>query len=354
MDGLLASLFSTGDTLKRQLRGLLANPVGEAQQNLLSVGDTSRQHLQDLAASGGLGVLGSDPAYRQAAQNRVQASTVDAAMNAVTPLTVGKLNLLKLSNRELNALSESALREVPEDVLQKLIARQGKAGQATGHFRGEIARRNAVKELGLPAENTAADRARKIGFQTAPSKATYHGARGDIQGPIDPAMSDFGFHTGTLDQAEHRLKAFATPGEVYAEGGNVIPLLADRYANLLKVKDEGSFHADALAPQLAAKGIVSREWAKKVVKDVGSDWKAAKEYDDLIRRTMEQNGYDGIKYQNAQEGAGASFAFSNPSRIRSRFAAFDPAQRNSPNLLASYSPLGLLTLGGLLGGYNED
>ena len=86
MDGLLASLFSTGDTLKRQLRGLLANPVGEAQQNLLSVGDTSRQHLQDLAASGGLGVLGSDPAYRQSAKNRVQAQTIDAASNVVMPM----------------------------------------------------------------------------------------------------------------------------------------------------------------------------------------------------------------------------------------------------------------------------
>lgn len=211
----------------------------------------------------------------------------------------------------------------------------------------ETARQNAVKMLGLPENNTAMDRARALGFETAPSKSTYHGARGELVGQIDPSKSDFGFHTGTLEQAENRLKAFAGPREVYPEGANVLPLMKSRYANMLRVADEGSFHADALAPQLAKKGIVSKEWAKRAVKDIEGDWKKAKEYDESLRRAMSQSDYHGIRYANAQEGAGTSYAFSDPSVLRSRFAAFDPARVNENDLLGRADPrlLGLIAAG---------
>jgi hypothetical protein len=213
----------------------------------------------------------------------------------------------------------------------------------------ETARQNAVKMLGLPENNTAMDRARALGFETAPSKTTYHGARGEIAGQIDPAKSDFGFHTGTLDQAESRLKAFARPMEVFPEGANVLPLMKSRYANMLRVADEGSFHADALAPQLAKKGVVSKDWAKRAVKDIDGDWRKAAEYDEILRRAMRENDYHGIRYSNAQEGSGTSYAFSDPSVLRSRFAAFDPAKVNDNDLLGRADPrlLAAIAAGGL-------
>ena len=215
----------------------------------------------------------------------------------------------------------------------------------------EVARKNAVKMLGLPENNTAMDRARALGFETAPSKATYHGARGEIVGQIDPAKSDFGFHTGSLEQAENRLKAFAMPTEVYPAGANVMPLMKSKYANMLRVADEGSFHADALAPQLAKKGVVSKDWAKRAVKDIEADRSKTPEYDEILRRSVNDRGYQGIKYSNAQEGAGTSYAFSDPTVLRSRFAAFDPARINENDLLGRADPrlLAVIAGGGLTG-----
>jgi hypothetical protein len=53
-----------------------------------------------------------------------------------------------------------------------------------------------------------------------------------------------------------------------------------------------------------------------------------------MRDILDQNEYSGIKYANEQEGTGLSYAITDPTQIRSRFAAFDPLRRNSANILA--------------------
>jgi hypothetical protein len=62
--------------------------------------------------------------------------------------------------------------------------------------------------LNLPIDNNPMQRARAMGFETAPSKELYHGSRGELAGNIDPSKSDYGFHVGTLEQAQERLKTF--------------------------------------------------------------------------------------------------------------------------------------------------
>ena len=68
-----------------------------------------------------------------------------------------------------------------------------------------------------------------------------------------------------------------------------------------------------------------------------------------MRDVLKQNDYHGAHYENAQEGPGKSFVITDPSIIRSRFAAFDPLRKNSSSLLASL-------LGGtaLVGQYNKE
>jgi hypothetical protein len=63
----------------------------------------------------------------------------------------------------------------------------------------------------------------------------------------------------------------------------------------------------------------------------------------------EQAGYSGALIRNVKDNAGANLgtiadvvASQDPSRFRSRFAAFDPMRKNEPDILAGVLPLGLL------------
>jgi hypothetical protein len=242
-----------------------------------------------------------------------------------------------------------------QDIINKGLLAIGMAPMGITKYENalEAARKNAVKMLGLPENNTPMQRARALGMETAPSKEMYHATREAVEGPIDPTRSDFGFHTGTLEQADARVKAFGQGGVNYPEGANIMPLMKSKYANFLKVKDEGSFHADALAPQLEKKGLIAKGKGKQIAKEIDKDWQAHKQYDQTMRDVINQQGYHGIKYNNSQEGAGTSYAFSDPTVIRSRFAAFDPARIAENDLLAGLAPY--LGIGGLLGlGYYGD
>jgi hypothetical protein len=193
--------------------------------------------------------------------------------------------------------------------------------------------------LNLPANNTAMQRARAMGFETAPSKELYHGSRGELVGDIDPTLSDFGFHVGTAEQAQERLKTFGNRGIDYPEGANIAPMLKSKYANFLTVKDKGGFHADELLDQLRGNKNIDQGVIKKLTNKMMSDTRttthsAMKEYDDVLREQVKQQGYQGLKYMNNTEGEGLSYAVSDPSVLRSRFAAFDPYMEKSTNPMA--------------------
>lgn len=214
----------------------------------------------------------------------------------------------------------------------------------------EVAQRNAalpVSEggLGLPKNNTAMDRARAMGFDTAPSKRLYHYAKEDWNtNIIDPSKSDLGFHVGDAEQAGYRAKIFGgkldSTGEWmngYGQGSNTIPLIKSKYSYMLPTKDEGSFHADVISSQLEKNKVLPKGYTQEILNDpLGnispSQW--TEKYDQEMRNALTKKGYHGIKYQNQHEGEGISYAFTNPSVLRSPFAAFDPFRRNEADILA--------------------
>lgn len=194
--------------------------------------------------------------------------------------------------------------------------------------------------LNLPLNNTAMQRARAMGFETAPSKELYHGSRSQFLGDIDPTRSDFGFHVGTAEQAQERLKTFGNRGIDYPEGANIAPMLKSKYANFLTVKDQGGFHADELLDQLRKNKNIDQGVIKKLKDKMMTDTRPSthsvmKEYDDVLREQIKQQGYQGLKYMNNTEGEGLSYAVSDPSVLRSRFAAFDPYMSKSANPMAA-------------------
>ena len=182
-------------------------------------------------------------------------------------------------------------------------------GQMGGVYMGgprqealETAQRNAAKPvseggLGLPPNNTPMDRARAMGFVDD----TYHGTFNRFD---------------NFDMAKANPRSQYMPGVFTADQ----PELAENFG-------------DYIMPLMQRKGVT--------IKDVIAARNAG-----LPKPTVDSihDAANGVRVTN------------NPSNLRSRFAAFDPARINENDLLGRADPrlLGLMGLGaaGGLGAYN--
>jgi len=166
--------------------------------------------------------------------------------------------------------------------------------------------------LGLPANNTAMDRARAMGFDEADY---YHGTRQDFNN-FDVNKTGTSTDEGFFGDAVYSTKR---------------PADASEYAQ---------YDLKEALPRLTDNGIVV---PLKIRKNAYQTDKAALLAHDVAK--IKKDGYDSI--ENSLELA--SF---DPKNIRSRFAAFDPFNRESSNLLAQSAKLAPTTaLGAYM--YNE-
>jgi hypothetical protein len=252
------------------------------------------------------------------------------------------------------------------------IVPQGADNTITSAERMAIAQRNAalpVSEggLGLPASNTAAQRAEAMGYNLP----VYHGTNADIN-----ALNVQG--KGKTSGAGAFLTTNPTAAETYVSssgGGNILPLLLKK-DDFLVANARGRNWADIWTDQIAAKskgkkynlddleldkysatstdelGTIAKELGLKGlqiknVKDLGpnSHVMRAKEY--LAEKygiTPDEtwSNVTGKQFDEAQKAMNKFYAsqksdvyaIQDPTLVRSRFAAFDPKQANNPNLLA--------------------
>jgi len=263
-----------------------------------------------------------------------------------------------------------------ESVL-RAIGYHGTPEAPPGAATHELARQNAVTMLGLPENNTAMDRARALGFNV--DRPVYHSTKADFEGfDLSPAEGsrrgiDYGIHAGSPEAAqeaiipsfvernrrETAMRADLSPEmqrEQLAEiersyqGQRVLPLLA-RGDNPLVVPDFGRWDQpnNALvklgrdyAPSRLKENLPTNDpQALQEILDLGrslrtADWDAVKPaWQKGLKDIIENRGYSHIEYPNAIEGQGEhSYMFLHPERLRSRFAAFDPAKAHLPDLLA--------------------
>ena len=235
-----------------------------------------------------------------------------------------------------------------------------------------IAQKNAalpISEggLGLPATNTATQRAKAMGYETP----VYHGTNADIN-----AFNVEG--KGKTAGAGAFLTTNPITAETYVSasgGGNILPLLLKK-DDFLTANARGRNWADIYTNELSARsgknrytpqelgldinsatttdelGIIANELSKKGaeiknVKDLGPNTHVmrAKEY--LLEKygivpDPTWSNVTGSQHQEAQKAMtklydaqkSDIYAVQDPSLIRSRFAAFDPKKANSPDLLA--------------------
>jgi predicted GNAT family acetyltransferase len=181
----------------------------------------------------------------------------------------------------------------------------------------ETARINAVKMLGLPENNTAMDRARAMGFDVEGFHGTnkdFPAFKADMAGKSDYGTIGQGVY---IDPSKNAAYSNLVTRIIAKEGGgNVMPLMA-RSGNVFDAADLPLIH--------------NAERSKAVTEN------------------LKAQGFDSVL--SKVDGKPSEMVVFDPSRIRSRFAAFDPARINENDLLGRADPrlLAMIAGGGLTG-----
>jgi hypothetical protein len=200
------------------------------------------------------------------------------------------------------------------------IVKAGKAAKATKPLPREAAletaRKNAVEMLGLPESNTAMDRAKAMGFK---SEEFYHGTQKAPKG-IDQFKSATGYAgqepTTAVWMAQSPRQAGSYANWIENVGNPTIyPLLVRK-------------NKEAPLDVLEAAAIASRE-------DINPEISL---YNQRVQKYLKDRDFKSARFDS---GDGDYKVVFDPSLIRSRFAAFDPARINEKDLLASLAALGI-------------
>ena len=355
---------------------LLGSPVDLINMALKPIGLGSQKpvmgsdYLQSLAQQYGL----SQQPTGSNAENVAR-----LAMSAMNPAT-GARAVGRVIEPTAQALASKA-GQMAEDYLRSIggiadIAPQGKKSMTAM----QLAQKNAalpISEggLGLPANNTAMDRAKALGYDTP----VYHGTNQDIE-----AFNVEG--KGKTAGAGAFLTTNPITAETYVSasgGGNILPLLL-RKDNFLTANARGRNWADIYTNELNARagknrytpqelgldinsatstdelGMIANDLSLKGaeiknVRDLGpnSHVMRSKQYlfdkygivpDETFSNVTGEQWAESQKAMQKLYDSQKSdiYAVQDPSLIRSRFAAFDPKRINEPNLLAGVIPFGLL------------
>ena len=295
-------LQGLGETATRGITGVLGAPVDITTMAMRPFGYS----VPAEQVVGGSEYLGKQlERAGMLSGNRNQLSELLAGLVTPDPLDVAKLGAMAVP------VVGRAMRQAPRDEAMR------------------IAQTNAAKPiseggLGLPPDNTAMDRAKAMGFKGD----LYHGGtnefpafkvsnRSNVYATDNPEISDI-YATAT-----GRHKALR---EINA-GPNVIPLMYR--GDLLEVTDQGPGGGGWMGENIAS--AIGLEPKRNIVKEVPS------------------KGFSGVKVTEMDDlgGRQSQYIFPDPTVLRSRFAAFDPARRYESDLLGAADPrlLGAIGLG---------
>jgi hypothetical protein len=264
-------------------------------------------------------------------------------------------------NVAISTFGGSAAGVAPKGSVRSGLQRTAKESNKTEfEIANEIAQKNATEMLGLPANNTAMDRAKALGYDTP----AFHGTNRNF---TEFMNSMLGATTGAKSaQKAHFLAANPEMSNTYVSTRNIYNSSPPAYEKLVKNKEAFKEFNDA--PDAQSKWMVLEKYGMNYgggrvipvlaklgnpkIKDYQGLGYRDETFNDLIK-SAKKSKKDSVVFKNTfdqgpYEGANVQsdvYAIFNPANIRSRFAAFDPARVNEANLLAmggSPLPLGLL------------
>ena len=313
--GLLADIFSTADTAKRRLSGLLADPMGTLALGVTRFGEDQGGLLnmtQNAYPMAGNKTVLNSP--QQIANFRQQVADKGAEM-AMAGMTTGKF-------------------VYPQD---EALA---------------TAQRNAAKPvseggLGLRPDNTPMERAKALGF----ADDVFHG-----QAQPNPKREYIeGLGSVVVDQPALSPITQLRTGGGNAEGGAFFavndPFVANGYAG-----NGAVYPLKVPAKSLKESGVPSGGNVENFNRML--DKNKSRYFNGELKQARNE-GFGGAVFRNVEDSAGQKlydipadiYGLTNPTLVRSRFAAFDPARRNEADILGRADPalLSILAGAGLLG-----
>lgn len=164
--------------------------------------------------------------------------------------------------------------------------------------------------------------------RSAVTRVVYHATASNFDA-FDTSKGDLGAHFGTIDQANYLKNRLAGRGAM-----SIIPVWLS-LQNPLRLKDVGSFHADGIARQLEAKGLVKKGDGKRIEKEIDANWTLRKKYDPMMRQAIIDAGYDGVVYKNTNEGSGDSYIAFDSSQIKSAIGNNGNFSAKNPDMTKS-------------------
>lgn len=210
----------------------------------------------------------------------------------------------------------------------------------------ELAQKNAVEMLGLPANNTAMERAKALGFEND----WFHGRYKDYD-----KIKDGRTFYSTKDPSYASI--YAVEPTASSMGGKSISDFDNLQPNVMPLMIKTGDVLDTRTP--IGKKVFDNDFYMKygngtpLTEKKLPDWVDAEDFGEMFADTGSK--FKGVfadegkipTWEGGLRDRGVSAAVFNPSIVRSRFAAFDPARAHEADLLGNASPelLGLLGIG---------
>ena len=283
-----------------------------------------------------------------------------------------------------------------------VVKNVGKSAKTEFELAQDLAQKNAalpVSEggLGLPATNTAMERAAAMGYNTD----VYHGTNQDVTGGFNPVYADnltfttpnpkFASdwigkgakqkRTGDIAEQERRqayqeYKAIReknmNPSTLNNLEGDAFKKEYDKRLALAQeelkkaglTRMDSSIHGNILPLKARVQNTFNPSTDYEVMNDYiksvfpnetpnGNVLNMFKNGDYIVYETpqaveaLKNRGYDSMMLRESAAQPNSTLAIFDPSLIRSRFAAFDPFRRNEADILAGVAPLAVGSLLGL-------
>lgn len=302
-----------------------------------------------------MGLLGDAAMYATKPEERTAGNMALTALG-VLPFFPALAGRLGKAGKLLDVTDKNTYKAVREAMGGKVT--EAEVRQAIAQYNAALPK--ASGGLGLGEANTAMERAGLLGYNTP----AFHGTNRNFSGFSDNAL---GVNTGAKSaEKAHFFSKGPHTANSYVKFGGMFNDQAPAYETLLKNPEAwAKFNAtnDNLErwKVLEQYGLnqgsgrmlpVQLNMGKSLVQDYGGTGYRDVSYNEVLKRAK-KNRKDSVVFQNTTD-PGGEFNFGNvsrddiyavfdPSRVRSRFAAFDPAQRQSRNLLASMAGVGLLS-----------
>jgi hypothetical protein len=218
----------------------------------------------------------------------------------------------------------------------------GKTAQELAHA---TAQKNAAEMLGLHPENTAMERAKAMGFDI--ENPVYHGTRTNIE-KIDP--SKFGKSTETYSGESgfwttsdpHTANSYANYAAYHAPA-NRLGIGSQEVKNALPNRKQNILPLYLNKTNLLSMDAKGKSWGD-YLDDPNLDTQLTNFLDTVNQKNAlgEIKNFDDVA-SYMQPKVAHHYVTPDPSLVRSRFAAFDPARANEPDLLAGAMAIPIAT-----------